>query len=105
VPKALHLFPLGYPIHNIYPTPGDYNIYTTSRYNNQTATAKLTIKIRVPDLDGDGSIDVSDLIVVAKALGTHSNDPNWNSNADVNGDGTVDVLDLIIVAKWLGWGT
>jgi hypothetical protein len=105
VPKALNLFPPGYPIHNQYPTPGSYNIYTTSRYNNQTATAQMTIKIRVPDVNGDGSIDVLDLIAVAKALGTHPGDPKWNLNADLNGDGTVDVLDLIIVAKWLGWGS
>jgi outer membrane protein assembly factor BamB len=54
------------------------------------------------DINADGSVDVLDLIIVAKALGTHSGDPKWNPNVDINDDGEVDVLDLILVAKYLG---
>jgi parallel beta-helix repeat protein len=54
------------------------------------------------DVNGDGSVDVLDLIIVAKALGTHPGDAKYNPNADLNGDGEIDVLDLIIVAKCLG---
>jgi hypothetical protein len=46
-------------------------------------------------------VDVLDLIIVAKALGTHPGDPKSNPNADINGDGEIDIPDLIWVAKYL----
>jgi outer membrane protein assembly factor BamB len=54
------------------------------------------------DVNADGSVDVLDLIVVAKALGTYPGDPKYNPNADINSDVEIDVLDLILVAKYLG---
>jgi hypothetical protein len=54
------------------------------------------------DINADGGVDVLDLIIVAKALGTHPGDLKWNPNADINGDDSIDVLDLILVAKYLG---
>ena len=86
----------------LYQHPGNnYNVYTTSKYNNQIATAQKTIEIRVPDLNGDYSVNVLDLIIVANALGW-TGQPG-NIPADVNRDGIVNVLDLILVANWLGW--
>jgi hypothetical protein len=52
------------------------------------------------DVNGDGSVNVLDLIIVAKALGTYPGDSKYNPNADINGDGVIDILDLILVAKY-----
>jgi parallel beta-helix repeat protein len=57
---------------------------------------------RLGDVNYDGVINVLDLIIVAKVLGTHPSDPKYNPSADINGDGEIDVLDLIWVAKYLG---
>ena len=46
------------------------------------------------DVNGDGTINVLDLVVVANGIGKDA--------PDVNGDGTVNVLDLVIVANALG---
>ena len=54
------------------------------------------------DVNGDGSINVLDLIVIAQALGAHPGDPKWNPRADAKEDNVVNVLDLILVAKYLG---
>ncbi len=43
------------------------------------------------DVNGDGTINVLDLVVVANAIGKKA--------PDVNGDGVVNVLDLVIVAN------
>ena len=50
------------------------------------------------DTNGDGQVNVLDLVLVARSLGTS------NARADANGDGTVNVLDLVTVAKHLGGG-
>ena len=51
------------------------------------------------DTNGDGKVNVLDLVLVAKSLGTS------NARADTNGDGRVNVLDLVIVAQHLGEST
>ena len=48
-----------------------------------------------PDINGDGYINVSDLLAVIDQWGL------TNSPADINGDGIVDVSDLLIlIAAW-----
>ncbi|MBT4529561.1 MAG: hypothetical protein HOC27_00005, partial [Phycisphaerae bacterium] len=48
------------------------------------------------DIDGDGSVDVSDVLVMVSVWGTN------DADADINGDGTVSVADLLIVID--SWG-
>ena len=56
----------------------------------------IFITIKKPgDVDGNGVVNVVDLLALLAAWGT--SDPN----ADINGDGTVDVIDLLILlAHW-----
>ena len=49
---------------------------------------------RPPDVNGDGSVDVLDLIAVTSYFG----DTGENIATDVSGDGVVDALDLVLVA-------
>ena len=51
------------------------------------------------DVNEDGKTDITDLVLVAAALGTS---PPDNPRTDVNGDGTVNIQDLIVVATHLG---
>ncbi len=48
------------------------------------------------DINGDGTVNVLDLVRVATSLGSQ------NAGTDINGDGTVNVLDLVTVAQHLG---
>jgi len=54
------------------------------------------------DINGDGSVNLLDLRILASAFGSGSVDPRWNSNADINGDGKVDLGDLVILAAHYG---
>jgi len=54
------------------------------------------------DVNRDYTVDLFDLVKVARAYGTSPGDSLWDPAADVNGDGTVDIFDLVIVAKQYG---
>ena len=51
------------------------------------------------DVNGDGSVNISDLILVSQNLGAS------NPQADINDDGKVNIFDLIAVAQYLGEST
>ena len=51
------------------------------------------------DVNQDGTVNVSDLVLVSRNLGSRS--PS-NPRADVNGDGQVNVSDLVLVSRNLG---
>jgi len=54
------------------------------------------------DINGDGIVNLLDLIIVLLALGSSEGDPNWNENADLVKDGTINVLDLGVVLRNFG---
>jgi hypothetical protein len=60
------------------------------------------------DVNEDMKVDISDLIVIARALGTYSTDPpgtgwyQWNSATDLNSDNKVDAFDLAIASVCYG---
>jgi hypothetical protein len=54
------------------------------------------------DLDGDGTINILDISIVAKAFGAKLEDVNWNAAADFNNDQVINILDISMVAKDYG---
>ena len=53
------------------------------------------------DVNGDGTVDIIDLGLLAEDYGLTSASPNWNENADINNDGAVDIFDIgITSANW-----
>ena len=53
-------------------------------------------------MNADGKVDINDVSIVAKALGSCAGQLNWNPAADLNGDNKVDVLDCSIVCANFG---
>ena len=51
----------------------------------------LKVPVVVADVNGDGTVNILDLVSVANAFG--------ETTPDLNGDGTVNVLDLVLVAN------
>jgi len=54
------------------------------------------------DLNKDGIVDIMDLSIVARALGTYPGHQKWNPEADLNNDYVVDILDITLLAKDYG---
>ena len=82
-------------------TPGT----TTATYtatDARGASAALTFRITVidpaMDVNGDGKVDVADLVIVAVFYGERV-PAGTDLPADVNSDGVVDLLDLTLVAE------
>lgn len=50
------------------------------------------------DLDGDGQIDLADILLATAGWGMAAGQPGFNPALDVNGDGHVDVIDVQLVA-------
>jgi uncharacterized protein (DUF2141 family) len=57
------------------------------------------VKAIVGDLNGDGHVNMQDVIIAAQAFGANSSNARWNAEADLNGDGKIGIADLCIIAK------
>jgi hypothetical protein len=78
------------------PVPGETN--TT----NNSLTGGLIVVTIPGDLNGDFTIGLKDLVILAQAYGSVQGDSMWNPNADLNGDGKVGLADLVILALHYG---
>jgi len=55
------------------------------------------------DLNNDGTVNIQDIALVAKAYGTKPEDPDWNPIADVAEPyGEINIVDTATVAKDYG---
>ncbi len=92
-------------------THGDYTIIVTatSGTNNMITAEIITITvIEMPpppptpwDVNGDGTVNIQDLVLVAGQFGQ----TGASLKEDINGDGIVNVLDLVIVSSHFGEDT
>ncbi len=61
----------------------------------------ITVRIK-GDVNGDGRVDLRDIVLVARAFGSTPNSSNWNPAADINCDGVVDMKDMALVVRFFG---
>ncbi len=57
------------------------------------------------DVDGNGTVDCTDVAIVRAAMGRSVGQPGFDARADVNGDGVVNVRDLAFVTQRLPAGS
>jgi len=70
-----------------------YEVNTT---DNTLVDGTIKLKI-VGDVDGDGAVDINDLIAWDDAYESHAGDPSWNAQADINNDSVVDKADATLI--------
>ena len=75
------------------------NTYKAVKSTTQTEpVVKLTISGFLPgDVNSDGKVDATDLMMLGKSFGLSCGDPNFEGRADFNEDCIVDGMDLIIL--------
>jgi hypothetical protein len=62
-------------------------------------TVKITI---MGDIDGNGSVDMGDIMTVLNAFGTYPGHARWNPVADLYQDNQIDLTDIIFVLMNIG---
>lgn len=61
------------------------------------------IKIKIfGDINGDGAVSLSDLILFAQSYKKTIGDPLYNPDADIDGNGVVSLGDLVTIARYYG---
>jgi hypothetical protein len=77
-------------------TVGSFIITATNTFSGVAGTAAITVSAaKSLDLNGDGTVDLLDLLTFAKYYGT------TNAGSDLNGDGTVNDADLALLLAGL----
>jgi hypothetical protein len=66
------------------------------------SVADLDLRLRPGDVNGDNTVDIFDLGLLADTFHADPNSQNWNPNADLNCDDRVDILDLGLLADNFG---
>jgi hypothetical protein len=80
---------------------GDYAL--SARINSESPFIDKSIRVTKPgDVNGDGSVDIFDAILLSSTFGLSHVNPTWNPNADINNDKIVDIFDAIILANNFG---
>ena len=51
------------------------------------------------DVNGDGAVNILDIMTVAIAFGSDPEHPKWDSRADVNNDDIVNILDVVRISS------
>jgi len=55
-----------------------------------------------PDVNGDGIVDIYDIVEAIVAFGATPENPRWNPFIDINVDGIVDIYDIVLIARDFG---
>jgi hypothetical protein len=50
------------------------------------------------DVDGNGQVDIFDIVLMAGGYGAEPPNPKYDPNCDIDGDGDVDIFDIVMAA-------
>jgi hypothetical protein len=83
---------------NPYPLSSNIKL-TMASGSSPSVSAGATRNI---DVDGNGTVDMTDLNMISAAFGCSIGQSCYNPRADLDADGIVNIIDLSIAALWFG---
>jgi hypothetical protein len=69
--------------------------------DNTLSLGHLKITI-LGDTNGDGKINILDVVMATSIYGSYRGSPNWNPLCDLNGDDHIDILDIVAITAAYG---
>jgi hypothetical protein len=79
-----------------WPVPGETNL------SNNNCTGGNVIVTIPGDVDGNGYVNMGDIVSILLAFGSTPGMPNYNANCDVDNNGKVDMGDVVIALLYFG---
>jgi hypothetical protein len=69
--------------------------------SNNILIGSVQVKIKMyGDINGDGKVDLTDLVQFAQSYYRRIGDPLYNPDADIDGNGFVNLIDLVTLALY-----
>lgn len=72
---------------------------TKALYVTPNMSSTGNILVFAGDVTGDGSINMSDVVDIAKSFNTASSDPRYKAVRDLNKDNAINMLDIMLLSK------
>jgi len=82
--------------------PGIWQIAVEANYEGGTGTVRTSICTLVGDFDGNGRVDVADIMEVASKWRCRKGDDCYHERYDLDKDGDIDIVDIMLVV--VHWG-
>jgi hypothetical protein len=80
-----------------WPIPGE----TDTDDNTLDADKEVCVTI-LGDVDGDGDVDIFDVVKITGIYAIKRGDPRFNPNSDIDGDGAITIFDVVICTSHYG---
>lgn len=78
------------------------NVRIGISYTGSAPTQLWQTDLVTGDVNHDGNVNLCDLCIIFKAIGSSPGSYKWNQNCDLNGDNKIDVKDLCIAIQHFG---
>jgi hypothetical protein len=72
-------------------------IYEYYKYKGGAGKGRFPPLLVAEDVNGDGIIDIFDVVLLCGAYGAAEGSPDYNPLCDVNGDGKIDIFDAVLL--------
>lgn len=76
-------------------------LYETDLEDNTLTNGDVKVRL-MGDVNGDSTVDMTDLGLAGAAFGSSPGDPNWNPEADLDQNNLVDMTDIGLIAQNCG---
>jgi parallel beta-helix repeat protein len=81
---------------------GNYTLSASIQPVNNNCTGGA-VTVTIPgDVNGEGKVNMGDVVAILKAFGSTPGMPNYNANCDIDGNGKVDMGDVVIALRNFG---
>jgi len=100
----------GYPLWDTDPMVADFTIWAEASVvdgevdtsDNVYTDGNVRIILRFGDVDGNGVVNIFDVVIQAGSYGSKLGDPRYNPLVDYNQNGVIDIFDIVRVAGAYG---